>query len=90
MLKIGQKLETRSSWHNNLLFIISQRPPINWLLLCVVSVFGFIAISRSYYSGEFDSTYASAARPNIYSSYRRLKEQAVNDYLELRNLGATL
>ncbi|XP_047953567.1 probable methyltransferase PMT5 [Salvia hispanica] len=87
MLKTRQKLEMRTSSHNNLPFVMSQRPQINWLMLCVITVFGLIALSRSYLYGKFDSATASA-RPNIYSSYRRLRAQAVNNYLELRNLGA--
>ncbi|KAH6822446.1 QUASIMODO2 LIKE 2 [Perilla frutescens var. hirtella] len=77
----------RSSWHSKLPFVFSQRLRNNWLLLCVLSFFVLFVLSRSYSSGEFDST-AASARPNIYSSYRRLKEQAVNDYLELKDLGA--
>lgn len=87
MLKIAQKLEMRSSWYSKLPFVTRQRPPINGLLLFVISVFVLIALSRLYSSGEFDSTTASS-RPNIYSNYRKLREQAVNDYLELRDFGA--
>lgn len=87
MLKIAQKLEMRSSWHRNLPFVIRQRPSTNCLLLCVISVFVLIALSRSHSSGEFDSTTASS-RPNIYSNYRKLREQAVNDYLALGDFGA--
>ncbi|KAI3452899.1 hypothetical protein Pfo_009562 [Paulownia fortunei] len=77
----------RSPWYSKLSLVFDHRPPLNWLLLCVVSVFVLIALLGSSSSSAFDSVTASV-RPNIYSNYRRLKEQAVNDYLELKNLGA--
>ncbi|KAK6157882.1 hypothetical protein DH2020_012130 [Rehmannia glutinosa] len=77
----------RSSWYNKLLLIFGPRPPLNWLLLCLVSVLVLIALLGSSSSNAFDSVTASV-RPDIYSNYRRLKEQAVNDYLELKKIGA--
>ncbi|KAL0363858.1 UNVERIFIED_CONTAM: putative methyltransferase PMT5 [Sesamum angustifolium] len=77
----------RSSWYNKLVFIVGPRPRVHWLLVCLVSALVLIALLGSSSSNSFDSVTASA-RPDIYSNYRRLKEQAVSDYLELKNLGA--
>lgn len=76
----------RSSWYNKLLLTFGPRPPLNWLLLCLVSVLVLIALLGSSSSNHLDSV-TDPTRHDIYSSYRRLKEQAVNDYLELRKLG---
>ncbi|KAL0386002.1 UNVERIFIED_CONTAM: putative methyltransferase PMT5 [Sesamum radiatum] len=77
----------RSSWYNKLVLIVGPRPRVHWLLVCLVSALVLIALLGSSSSNAFDSVTASA-RPDIYSNYRRLKEQAVSDYLELKNLGA--
>ncbi|KAL0358158.1 UNVERIFIED_CONTAM: putative methyltransferase PMT5 [Sesamum calycinum] len=77
----------RSSWYNKLVLIVGPRPRVHWLLVCLVSALVLIALLGSSSSNSFDSVTASA-RPDIYSNYRRLKEQAVSDYLELKNLGA--
>lgn len=75
----------RSSWYNKLLLIIGPRPPLNWLLLCLVSVLVLIALLGSS-SNEID-TLADTLRADIYKPYRKVKDQAVRDYLELKNLG---
>ncbi|KAG8383043.1 hypothetical protein BUALT_Bualt05G0143400 [Buddleja alternifolia] len=77
----------RSFWFNKLSLVFGPRSPINWLILCLVSVFALIALLGSSSSNTFDSVTASV-RPNTYSNFRRLKEQALNDYLELKTLGA--
>lgn len=81
-------MDMRSSWYSKLSGGFGHRLPLNWLFLCVVSVFVFVALLRSSSSSSFDSVSASV-RPNTYSTYRRLKEQAENDYLELKTLGAS-
>ncbi|WCJ22129.1 S-adenosyl-L-methionine-dependent methyltransferases superfamily protein [Euphorbia peplus] len=77
----------RSPWLNKLYFIFGPRPPLNWLLLCVISVLALIAILGSTSSSAFNSV-ANTPLPDIYSNYRRLKEQAAIDYLELRTLSS--
>ncbi|XP_075494642.1 putative methyltransferase PMT5 [Primulina tabacum] len=76
----------RSSWYNKLSLIFGSRPPLNWLILCLVSVFVLIALFGSS-STTFDAVTASA-RPEIYLNYRRLKERALSDYFDLKNLGS--
>lgn len=80
----------RSPWFNKLSVIFGPRPPPSWLLLCLICVLAVIAILGSTSSSAFDSV-STTPVPDIYSNYRRLKEQAAVDYLELRtlSLGAT-
>ncbi|KAK6921927.1 putative S-adenosyl-L-methionine-dependent methyltransferase [Dillenia turbinata] len=75
----------RSSWLNKLSLIFGPRPPLNWLLLCIVSLLALIAVFGSSSSNAFNSA-TPAQVPSIYTSYRRLKEQAVVDYLDLKSL----
>ncbi|VVA37418.1 PREDICTED: probable [Prunus dulcis] len=75
----------RSSWSNKLSLIFGPRPPLNWLLLCLISVLALIAVLGSSSSNTFDSL-TPISVPDIYTNYRRLKEQAAVDYLELRSL----
>ncbi|XP_015584546.2 probable methyltransferase PMT5 [Ricinus communis] len=80
----------RSPWFNKLSLILGPRPPFSWLLLCLICLLAVIAILGSTSSSAFDSA-TNTPVPDIYSNYRRLKEQAAVDYLELRtlSLGAT-
>ncbi|KAM0961567.1 hypothetical protein FF1_020949 [Malus domestica] len=75
----------RSSWFSKLSLIFGPRPLLSWLLLCVVSVLALIAVLGSSSSHTFDSLTTTSV-PDIYTNYRRLKEQAAVDYLELRSL----
>ncbi|CAK7326187.1 unnamed protein product [Dovyalis caffra] len=75
----------RSPWFSKPFAIFGPRLPISWLLLCFVCVLGLIAILGSTSSSAFDSVTPTPV-PDIYSNYRRLKEQAAVDYLELRTL----
>ncbi|XP_059655706.1 probable methyltransferase PMT5 [Cornus florida] len=75
----------RSPWLSKFSVIFGPRPPLNWLLLCIISIFVLIALLGSSSSSAFDSV-TSAAKPNIYLNYRKLKEQATSDYLELKTL----
>ncbi|BBG94310.1 QUASIMODO2 LIKE 2 [Prunus dulcis] len=77
--------DMRSSWSNKLSLIFGPRPPLNWLLLCLISVLALIAVLGSSSSNTFDSL-TPISVPDIYTNYRRLKEQAAVDYLELRSL----
>ncbi|PON64679.1 putative methyltransferase PMT [Trema orientale] len=75
----------RSPWFNKLTVIFGPRPPLSWLLLCLISVLALITVLGSSSSGAFDSV-TPIPVPDIYTNYRRLKEQAAVDYLELRSL----
>ncbi|KAF3943594.1 hypothetical protein CMV_029863 [Castanea mollissima] len=61
------------------------RPPLSWLLLCLISLVALITVLGSSSSNAFDSVTPTSV-PNIYLNYRRLKEQAAVDYLELKSL----
>ncbi|KAA8529359.1 hypothetical protein F0562_033842 [Nyssa sinensis] len=78
-------LDMRSPWFSKLSSILGRRPLLNWILLCLASILVLIALLGSRSSSAFDSV-TSAAKLDIHTNYRRLKEQAVNDYLELRSL----
>ncbi|KAK4479823.1 hypothetical protein RD792_015363 [Penstemon davidsonii] len=78
----------RSSWYKKISLIFGRRPPPNRLLLYLVSVLVLIALLGSFSLKGYDSATASV-RPDIYLNYRRLKEQTLSDYLELKKLGAS-
>ncbi|KVI05505.1 putative S-adenosyl-L-methionine-dependent methyltransferase, partial [Cynara cardunculus var. scolymus] len=68
-----------------LCMVFGPRLPRIWLILCLVSVFVLIILSGSSSSSSFDSV-TLTVKPDIYANYRRLKEQAVNDYVDLTSL----
>ncbi|KAI3733756.1 hypothetical protein L6452_13212 [Arctium lappa] len=68
-----------------LCMVFGPRLPRIWLIVCLVSVFVLIVLSGSSSSSSFDSV-TLTVKPDIYANYRRLKEQAVNDYLDLTSL----
>lgn len=78
-------LDMRSSWFSKLSVIFGSRPPLSWLLLCLISLVALITVLGSSSSNAFDSVTPTPV-PNIYLNYRRLKEQAAVDYLELKSL----
>ncbi|XVE74331.1 hypothetical protein DITRI_Ditri12bG0008400 [Diplodiscus trichospermus] len=90
-LQVFKALDMRTPWLNKLSVIFGPRPPANWMLLCFVSVLALIAVFGSSSSNSFDSV-TSTAVPEIYTNYRRLKEQQAVDYSELStlSLGASL
>ncbi|XAR65265.1 Sarcosine/dimethylglycine N-methyltransferase [Bertholletia excelsa] len=75
----------RSPRFSKLSVLFGLRPPRNWLLLCLICILVVIALLRSSPSSGFDPV-ASTARTEIFSNYRRLKEQAASDYLDLKTL----
>ncbi|KAJ6726647.1 METHYLTRANSFERASE PMT4-RELATED [Salix purpurea] len=77
----------RSPWFSKPLAVFGRGPPTSSLLLCVVCVLGLIAILGSTSLSVFDPVTPTRV-PDIYSNYRRLKEQAAVDYLELRTLSS--
>lgn len=80
----SKNLDMRSPWFKKLSVVFGPRPPLNWLLLCVLSVFVLIALLGSSSSTTFNSVTSFAKS----ETYRKLKEQAASDYLELRTLSA--
>lgn len=83
--RILHNLDMRSSWINKLSLIFGPRPPLSWLLLCLISVLALIAVLGTSSSNSFEPV-TSIPVPDIYANYRRLKEQAAIDYLDLRTL----
>ncbi|XP_056697095.1 probable methyltransferase PMT5 isoform X1 [Spinacia oleracea] len=77
----------RSSWFKKLSLIFGHRIRHNWFLLCLFSILALIVLLGSSSSSlrEFDSLGAPRF-PNVYTNYRKLKEQAVVDYFDLRFL----
>ncbi|KAJ9549226.1 hypothetical protein OSB04_021769 [Centaurea solstitialis] len=75
----------RTPLFNKLSLFSGTRPPRNWLLLCLVSVFVLVALLGSSSSGAFDSVVTASLKPEVYTNYRRLKEQAASDYFELKS-----
>ncbi|CAL5213007.1 unnamed protein product [Lathyrus oleraceus] len=75
----------RSSLSNKLWMILGPKPPVNWLILCVISVLALIIVLGSSSSNAIDS---SPRRPAslIYTNYRRIKERVAVDYLELKSV----
>ena len=69
-----------------LCMVFGPRLPRIWLILCLASVFVLIVFSSSS-STPIDSV-TLTVKPNIYANYRRLKEQAINDYLDLTSLSS--
>ncbi|CAN8266636.1 unnamed protein product [Cochlearia groenlandica] len=83
----------RSPWYKSVSSVFGLRPKIRWLLLVVVGVVALVTIIAPLTSDSYDSSASSSKLvPNIYSSYRRIKEQAAVDYLDLQSLslGASL
>ncbi|KAF8021406.1 hypothetical protein BT93_G1750 [Corymbia citriodora subsp. variegata] len=75
----------RSPWLNKLALVFGPRPPISWLVLCLISVLALITVLGSSSSNAFEAATSTPA-PDIYMNYRKLKEQAAVDYLELKSL----
>lgn len=75
----------RSSWLKKLSVIFGPRPPISWLLIFLISIVALIVVLGSSASKQLDSV-TITPKPDIYTNFRRLKEQAAVDYLELKTL----
>ncbi|KAK4261012.1 hypothetical protein QN277_004066 [Acacia crassicarpa] len=75
----------RGSLFSKSSIIIGPRPPVSWLMLCLISLLALIAVLGSSSSNNIDSTPLTRASL-IYSNYRRIKEQAAVDYLELKSV----
>ncbi|XP_057543149.1 probable methyltransferase PMT5 isoform X2 [Amaranthus tricolor] len=77
----------RSGWYNNLSLIFGVKIRHNWFLLCFICILALVALlsSSSTSNREFDSL-VPPRLPNVYTNYRKLKEQSVIDYFDLRFL----
>ncbi|XLR65437.1 hypothetical protein S83_016109 [Arachis hypogaea] len=75
----------RSSWFNKLFIKIGSRQPVSRLILCLIILLALIAIFGSSSVGIIDPA-AHVPASLIYTNYRRIKEQAAVDYLELRSV----
>ena len=84
-LRKFKDLDMRSSWFNKLSIIIGPRPPVNWLFLWLMSLLVLIVVLGSS-SSNIDDQAPDIPVSLIYTNYRRVKEQAVVDYLELRSV----
>ncbi|CAA7039641.1 unnamed protein product [Microthlaspi erraticum] len=81
----------RSPWYKSVSSVFGLRPRIRGLLFFIVGVVALVTILAPLASNPYDassSSSASTAVPNIYSNYRRIKEQAAVDYLDLRSLSS--
>ncbi|MED6212983.1 hypothetical protein PIB30_088886, partial [Stylosanthes scabra] len=78
----------RSSWFNKLFNKIGSRQPVSRLILCLIILLALIAIFGSSSVGIIDPA-PHVPASLIYTNYRRIKEQAAVDYLELRSVLAT-
>lgn len=70
---------------NKFYMAFGPRPLRNWLFLLLVSILVVIALLGSSSSSSHEPV-STSARLDIYTNYRRSKEQAASDYLELRSL----
>ncbi|RZC04186.1 putative methyltransferase PMT5 [Glycine soja] len=82
-----------SSWLKKQSFVIGPKPPLSWLILCLISLLALIAVLSSSSSSSLNTAVGSSPRTTtaeslIYTSYRRIKEQAAVGYLELRTLSS--
>ncbi|XP_058105933.1 probable methyltransferase PMT5 isoform X1 [Magnolia sinica] len=75
----------RSPWAHQSFFSSRRGLPLNGVLLCIVSVLLLIAIFRSPSSRSLDSAVSSPAS-EAYRSYRRLREEAASNFMEIRSL----
>ncbi|KAL5055246.1 hypothetical protein RYX36_035928 [Vicia faba] len=68
--------------------IFGPKPPVNWLILCVISVLALIIVLGS--SSASNAVDSSPRRPAslIYTNYRRIKERVAVDYLELKSVSS--
>ena len=79
----------RSVWFNKFSPVFGHRLRYNWFLLCLLIVIALVALLGSSSSSRgFDSSEAGTWLPNVYTNYRKLKDQAVVDYFDLRFLVA--
>ena len=81
-----------SPWFKSLSSVFGLKPRIKSLLLLILGLVALVTILAPLSSTSYDASTSSTLVPNIYSNYKRIKEQAAVDYLDLRSLslGTTL
>ncbi|KAG2302016.1 hypothetical protein Bca52824_030667 [Brassica carinata] len=81
-----------SSWYKSLSSVFGLRPRLRGLLFFILGVVALVTILAPLASTSYDASTASTLVPSVYNNYRRIKEQAAVDYLDLRSLslGTTL
>ncbi|KAL2344626.1 hypothetical protein Fmac_005911 [Flemingia macrophylla] len=69
-------------------FIVGPKSPLSWLILFLISLLALAAVLNNSSSSSSSSSVGSSAHRTaeslIYTNYRRIKEQAAADYLDLR------
>ncbi|XP_061347265.1 probable methyltransferase PMT5 [Gastrolobium bilobum] len=75
----------RRSCFKKLSIIFGPRPPVSWLILCLISLLALIVVLGSSSSSIIDPA-PHIPVSLIYTNYRRIKEQAAVDYLELSSV----
>ncbi|KAI3714310.1 hypothetical protein L1987_72907 [Smallanthus sonchifolius] len=80
-------MDVRILWFYKLQIFSGHRPPRSWLLLCLVSVFVLIVLLGSSSSSAFNSL-TVGVKPEVYTNYRRLKEQTSSNYVELKTFSS--
>ncbi|XP_056851491.1 probable methyltransferase PMT5 isoform X2 [Raphanus sativus] len=71
-----------SPWYKSVSSVFGLRG----LLFFILGVVALVTILAPLTSTSYDPSTASTLVPNVYSNYRRIKEQAAVDYLDLRSL----
>ncbi|XP_033128882.1 probable methyltransferase PMT5 [Brassica rapa] len=76
-----------SPWYKSVSSVFGLRPRIKGLLFFILGVVALLTILSPLTSTSYEASSTGSTRvPNIYSNYRRIKEQAAVDYLDLRSL----
>ncbi|XP_068646110.1 probable methyltransferase PMT5 isoform X1 [Aristolochia californica] len=75
----------RSQFSHQPFINVGRSPPFSWILLLFLCFLALIAILSSSPSKTLESV-VSTPLPNIYKSYRKLREQAASEVLEIRSL----
>ncbi|XP_074296313.1 putative methyltransferase PMT5 isoform X1 [Silene latifolia] len=81
----------RSYWFNKLSLIFGHKIRHNWFLFCLLSIVALVALLRSSSSSpssDYFDPLSGPRLPNVFTNYRKLKEQAVVDYFDLRFLNS--
>ncbi|GMH26182.1 hypothetical protein Nepgr_028025 [Nepenthes gracilis] len=82
-LKRLYKLDMRSPWFGKFSLLFGPGLRQNWFLVSLVSIIALVSLLGSSWRNHFDSVTITPL-PGIYASYRKLKEQALMDYFDLR------
>ncbi|RWR77215.1 putative methyltransferase PMT5 [Cinnamomum micranthum f. kanehirae] len=68
-------------------FVNLRRCPLpNWLILFLLSIAAVVAVIGLSKRGSLDPVVPTSSEHDVYKNYRRLREQVVHDFLEIRSL----